>query len=747
MGKTAKPQTVMFVEGVGCSGQCDYTMKINDGLDLPCKEWTNSESMMLRERMLKDNELMNSGFVRSLERSDLGNSNRFRARGIDVGEVRTQDSGASELNSCDISFNTVRFTDFEKEFYVVNTELNTKMCVKNFIGKRQQDLIGDQLSTYEVAEEFANTDLADIIIAKKIEKFQDFLPEFMLLASKGGSGRNLHGDDGIMAKAYYASKGQYFHTIQFDMSLVDSDFPNTFINAIVGGSRYEKDPSAFGSSGLYLLDFVDWLNDLQEKRDDMFNATIDLSTSILTVASTFVTRYVDLKIVLNGGDIIDWGCISSAEANMLPFTQIQERMLINDTPLLFQYEQINETNFFNKFKDYKKEFVRYMHRNGWKEISINDVLIGIDPELMLERTAYLEQQTIQGNFNAGEIENTGFSFGQFRPLNSLNNTGLFFMTIAGNLLQLSDGNNYLNSLNNMRIRESKCEGKVGEFEILSGVPPIGSEVEAWGVFAANLTDSWFVLNNKLDDRQPYKHTMVNLQCYDDNVKNECVTESSCNIESDVEIEVAYDSGADETTITVTVDASLNTAGTLAYNLAYSLNDGTGQTGITVPVFVVTLPGDQTNAGLVISVSGDITGTPTAGGECKGYVAYNTRIGDGGSYGFCSHTVTNNPEGAADDIGSQLQLRFEIGGNSYQVDFANQFLGLNNNIFGDPYASIEDEIEAILSGSVATVTGTPVNSANITNSVVLIENVPSFVTNIELFSVATGNGTGIMTATC
>lgn len=737
------PQTVKFVEMNTCEGQCSYTMTINNGLPLPCMEWTTEESMMLRERMLRDNELIASGFVRRMERSDLGNSNRYRASGIDIGEVRTQDSGASNLDECAITFNPITFSDFEKEFYVVKAELNTRMCTKQFIGKRQQELISNRYSTYNIAEEFANTDLAMIIVAKVIEKFQDFLPEFMILASKGGSGRNLHGDDGILAKAFYAEQGIYFHTIQYDLSDVEDNFPDTYLNAIVGGAKWEKDPSAFTTADEYILDFVAWLNGLKERREFMFDATYNSADNKLVVASNFITRQIDLRIVLNDGSMVDWGC---EKKDLLVFDELQQRCLINDRPISWQYEKIDNTNFFEKFKNYKKEFMIYLHNNGFRDISIDNVLIGIDPLLMLEREDYLATQRLAGNFNAGSIDEVGFQFGQFKPLNLLTNTGLFFMTIPNNILQLSDGTGFVE---NVRIKESNCDKSTGKVDILGGVPPVGSDVEAWGVFGSNITDSWFVIDNGLANRQPYKHTMKVLQCYDDNVKNGCATPSKCNVSHSVSTEIVYDNVANTTSITVMVDALLNVPGTLTYNIDWALSDGTAGTGETSPTFVITLPGDQTDNGYRLSVTGDITGTPTGGGDtCKEYITYTEQIGEGGGFGYCTHTITADFSPGGVDVGGSLQLQFNVNGVPAAAEFDNVFLTLYNNLGGNPYlVEIPNEIEAILPGTVVTMEGTPPNDAVTTSTTITIENVPSFITNIILFSNDTNNSTDPLTQDC
>jgi len=55
------PEQLAFVQEVGCANDCATEIKINDGLALQCKEWTNEESAMLRRRMSVDKQLMASG--------------------------------------------------------------------------------------------------------------------------------------------------------------------------------------------------------------------------------------------------------------------------------------------------------------------------------------------------------------------------------------------------------------------------------------------------------------------------------------------------------------------------------------------------------------------------------------------------------------------------------------------------------------------------------------------------------------
>jgi len=736
MGTKVAPETLEFVRSVGCADDCSNILEINNGIDLPCKQWTNEESNLLRERMLRDNQLLTSGFVRRVSKSNLGNSNRIRKTGLDVGPIRTQDSGAGAVNECKITWDTIRIKDFEKTFYVVNTEKNLQICVKDFIGTQWQDLISDAYSDYE-ADAFADTDLADLIIAGIIEKYIAFIPKFMLLATCGGSGEDMHGDDGIFAKAYYASQGQYFHTLEFDMTAVDTGFDTTFIQAIVGGDKYEAVPSDFATAEQYLLDFLAWINTRKESRNYLFNASLDLTTFKMYVASNFATRLIDLRIVLNDGTLVDWGC-KSAYADQLAPMELQRAMLINDVPLLFQYEQIDETNFAEKFKLYKKEFKKYLKQNGWSDLTDSDIRIGIDPELLEERKCQIQNRFLAGSIPADFMDTIGLAESQFVPLNALDDTGLFFMTINQNLLLLDDGTNVLNQIENMgKIRFQEACDTPGIVNIISGVPPIGSEVEAWGAFACNITDSYFVIDNDLENREPCEHSKLNLTCYDANVKNECVIEATCSLSCSVETTAVYDELADETTISVVVSTNTPGGTTLVYDLAYALSDGTGQNGISVPVFDITLPGDQTASGLRLSVTGTIEAQLAGDVQCATNVVHTEDFGDGSGFLLCVLTDTNDD--GANPLTDTLSIDYAIDGGAQNTPLVDS--GLDYSEAGD-YPAIEAEIEAIFPGTTVSITVPGAGLALIT-----ISDMPSYITDVQITSGDTTNSTAVLVQDC
>ena len=721
MAKKLNPQTLEFVAATGCTGGCATELQIDNGLALPCKEWTNMESEALRVRMLTDNELMRSGLVRMVDRSSLGNSLRIKKHGIDVGPIKTEASGAAKVNSCDVHFDTITMEEFEKTFYVVNTEKNLKICIKSLIGTKWQNWVSDSISDYQ-ADMFDSTDLADLIIADVVDKYARFLPKRILMATFNNAGEDLHGDDGILAKSYYAGKGQYFNTWKFDLTQVDTDFNTTFIQAIVGGAKFEELPSDSVNSEEYILKFVDWLNELKENREYLFDVSFDAANFEVIVASTIATRKIDLKVVLNDGTFVDWGC---AQDIMLAPLEIEKSMMINDVPLLFQYENIDATNFWQKFKDYLKEFKRYLHRNGYEDISMADIKIGIDPELLLEWEDQYKTKLIDCCDPTEDISSKiGLSIDKFVPLNSMNNTGLFFMTIQQNILLFSDGTNLTGGMTNfgrMRIKESNCDNKDGEVLVYGGAPPIGMDVEQWGAFATNIAGSYFVTQNNLDTTAPYKNTATNLVCYDDNVKNNCLVDSSCTISSFVEIEATYSVGDDETTVSVSVNSSVTDDATLTYALGYTLGDGTSASGITTPNFLITLPGDQTDSGFVISVNGSVTAQIDAVDACSGIINYSERLGEGNGQSFCTHSNSYDQTGV--QIQTDLVLQYEAVGDTIQVPLTNDLL---NYAAPSDFDAIALEIEAILPGADVSITGViDVNTDTV------IVGVPSYIVNIVI----------------
>ena len=56
------------------------------------------------------------------------------------------------------------------------------------------------------------------------------------------------------------------------------------------------------------------------------------------------------------------------------------------------------------------------------------------------------------------------------------------------------------ALNSVTTKEELTNNKKDGIEILGGVPPVGSDVEAWGCFASNIADSWFVTTKEEAER-------------------------------------------------------------------------------------------------------------------------------------------------------------------------------------------------------------------------------------------------------
>lgn len=716
--------TIEFIQNVGCSNDCSKTIPINKGLPLPCKEFTNMESALFRRRALKDDQLWESGFTRIIERSAIGDDLRIKDFRLDIGEIRTEASGARSLTECKYNYEGITVDAWEKRFYVVNTNKHLKLCPRDLVGSNLQDLIGNKMTDFD---NFQDTDLADILIGAIIEKYNtEFVAKFILLAVWDGAGENMHGDDGIFAKAWYAYKGQYFHTMSYDLSSITTGMS---LEAIVGGKRYSKSLASFGGTlNSLLLDFVTWVNNLKDTKEFMFNTSVDLATGIITVVSRFATSKIRLRVaILNAGETADWSSPQCSHEDRVPTQVLQNAMPINDVPLMFKNEEINETNFVPLFKRYLKEFVRYLHRNGFSDISIEDIKIAIDPELMLERDDAVAGKYLAGGIPIDFMKEIGLSDSRFFPMNALNATGLFMMGIDGNIGIFGDSANDANGLpgtGTVKITDI-CDG---QFSVIFD-NPIGSMMDNFGASAFNLCDSFFVLDNKLDDREPYENTRGVLACYSDACKGDSLV-ISCSVKGVVSSTADFD--GTNTNITVLVNVSNpNQVPTINYNLGYSLSDGTSASGITSPSFVITVPGDQTASGLVLNVFGQVSGSNAVNPNdiattyCVDTLNYSVKLGTAPVLAYCDWSGTKATAGGGDD--KQLGIIYDAGAGSVVVHFIDQNLDLSNT---SDWAAIESEIEAIFPGSVVTITGTGANPE------ILIENVIDTIVSIGLqFSAA------------
>lgn len=705
-----KPETLTLIKEISCSDDCTKQIPINAGLPLPCKEWNDIESGLLRILALEDDQLFASGFVTKVSRSNLNDNLRVKKTGIDIGKIRTQDDGARKKNECKYNYDGIEYDEFQKKFYTVNTNKHLKICPRDLIGTQLSDLVGDQLSSYD-PENFSDTDLADLLVGLIIEKYRmEFVASFVLLSVWGGAAENQHGDDGIFAKAWYQHKNQYFETFEYDLSGIVS---GETLNAIVGGKEYSEAFDTFGSLTALITDFVDWLNSLQDRRQPIFNASFDDATFVVVVAANSVTQKIDLRIVVNTGLPVDWSPICTKADETVP-TRIQNAMLINDAPLMFRFEEITEANFATLFKKYIKEFVRYLHRNGFQAVTMDSVMIGIDPELMLERNDAINCKIIQGGVAPDFMDLIGLSVDKFKPLNALTGTGLFFMTVPGNILVFDDAGNDANGIPGVgRVRVGMtCEDEV---KVIFD-NPIGSALDHGGLFAANLCESWFVEDNDLDNKEPYENTVAVLSCYDANNRKNCILgEATCSLSVDVSSVASYDAGSDTTSITVSVNAfSSDPSLTLVYDLAYTTSEGTADDSIATSSFVVTLPGDQTDTGIVLTVYGNVTANDGGGNpQCKEYFSDTEKFGEGVGSVECVHSAVG--------VGTEttaIEVEYTInGGGAVVVALTNAALNLQT--VGD-YPAIELEIEAILPGSTVTIVD------NAGNPDVTISGVPSFI---------------------
>ncbi len=729
--------TIEFIREMGCENGCSKVIPINRGLPLPCKEFTNMESALLRRRALEDEQLFNSGFTKIIDRSAIGDDLRIKQYGIDIGDIRTEASGARSLRDCKYNYEGIEIDQWEKRFYVVNTNKHLELCPRDLVGSKLSDWIGDKMTDFD---EFEDTDLADILIGSIIEKYnRQFVAKFILLAVWDAAGTNMHGDDGVLAKAWYAFKNQYFHTVQYDFANLVS---GKSLTAIVGGKKWQASVASSGSTDLVLLNFVNWLNTLKEGREYLYQASLNLASKTVTVVSKFACEKVKLRAgIIDDGNQENWSTQKCSSEQQVITTVLQNAMPVNDVPLMFRYQEINETNFIPLFKRYTKEFMRYLHRNGMEDISVSDIKIGIDPELMLERDDAVSGKYLAGGIAIDFMQQIGLSESRFKPLNALNATGLFFMTIDENILVLGDGTNVGNGLpgNGMVKVVEECQGKYGV--IFDN--PIGSAVEHFGAFASNLCDSWFVNDNNLDDREPYQNTRETLLCYSD----ACVDnrlDSVCNISATVETEATYDANANQTNIQVDVVVhNPDLVPTIEYNLGFSTNEGSTQSGITNGSFVIPLPGDQTQSGLIVNVFGNVTGSDSVNGSvaskyCNCTVSDTTQFGTAENLTSCDFDA----KVTLGAVTNTLEIVYTLNGNVTNLPLVDSALDISDS---DDWSAIENEIEAIFPNSLVEIDEDP-NAAG--EPLISISNIIGSVSQIDLVLDAGGlNTSTTLTRNC
>lgn len=703
---TVRPATVKFVQQVDCAN-CSTNINLDNGLPLECRKYTEIESAMLRARALKGNELIESGVMMVMDESLVNKDKKIRKRGINVGPIRTRDSGAASFRECRHNYEGFSIDNFEKLFYTVPTEKKLKICTKEFVGTHWSQYMrnmGASLSDF-TADVFANSDMSDILLAAIIEEYECFVPEFTMLSAQNSESENGHGDDGIMSKIWFQSKYQYFHTVEWD--LTDFDAAGKALNIRVNGKKLRFLRDDYADFALALTDILDQISALKWKAIHyMFNASGDIANKKLVVASAFATTRVQMNLVINDGEIVDWGCNEIAQ--LVDYTELVPNMLINDTPLLFNYQEINEQNFAQLFKNYIKEYKRYLHRNGFGNMPMSEMRICIDPELLLEREGQQFNVFLRFNNDNDLMSSLGLGEETFVPVTALNNTGLFLITMRGNLQLLADPDNNFGMIGEANIKIDTVCMNEGDFVRVMFENPLGSDVEHYGLVAANLCGSPHVVHNDLDNQVPLRHTEAILPCFDADVRQRCATSiASCTIAADIDYVATYDDVADETNIVVDVTAtSTNESYTTSYSTTYTLSDGTASPSpITTPSFTITLPGNQVDSGLVLTVQTTVQSLDGSDVKCTCNPTETFRIGDGAgvSYTFFSDNVI----GAAS---TNLVVTLDLQGTILNVPLVNTALDIRE---AADHPEIEEEIEAIIPDSLVTIQETAPGVVSIT----------------------------------
>lgn len=112
-----------------------------------------------------------------------------------------------------------------------------------------------------------------------------------------------------------------------------------------------------------------------------------------------------------------------------------------EQPLLFNYSAIDESNFYDYFKDVVKEWRRQMIRlfeNNMLPEAMGQPYIAIDPLILAEKDfAFLRE--LCGCENAGTIvDNLERMFPRFVGLKVLEGSGLWYMTFPSNVIYLTN---------------------------------------------------------------------------------------------------------------------------------------------------------------------------------------------------------------------------------------------------------------------------------------------------------------------
>lgn len=399
------------------------------------------ESFAARRGILETSQMMSNGLMVAVP--DAIDGKEWKWEEILPGVVHSRATGGLAKTECGFDPQALKKKHAIKRQQTERMYIHREECMLTYIGSTLQEGATSNGPVY-----IRNND--DVIsIAESRGLVIDLMVNDMRSMARAVDGNSVLGNwagDGATGTIVNGGASQYPH---FDgiikQALLQGN--NTYyaavdvtLPAVGAGAYFIKYYGQFSSSATTVADVVTAINSLRvdSTGEYLYSATaLGANVIRITANNAEASAYGEgmIQVYYSAtGQVTDCDDFLSA-------TIVENPMPYAEDPLMFNYSAIDESNFYDYFKDVVKEWrfkMSRLYENGMMPQNLGTPYIAIDPLIVIEKDFSMLRE-LCGCENAGERMNTlDGMFPRFVGLKVLEGSGLWFMTFPTNVVYLTN---------------------------------------------------------------------------------------------------------------------------------------------------------------------------------------------------------------------------------------------------------------------------------------------------------------------
>ncbi len=380
--------------------------------------------------------------------------------------AKSKATGGLSKRECGFDASVLERRVMEKVCETTRIYTHHEHCPNATIGTELQDIVFGPNGTEDPSGGLNQSDfMINALLDSQVKALTKSLP---LGINNGNDPVSAH-FDGVLAQLVRQNAATYFHTIRYDFADFDDSVESLFVKH--GGNRTEL---------ATIEAFVDWVAGLKDYNGNLLYTVFYADGGTAVEITSNVAGYsIGVQVVVSAtGATIDWTC-----AEEFGFTTLQNRMPFVQEPLVLPNTTIDSTTFLAYFLNVKKLWAKYLDPDV--DYSSTPTYVAIDPHIINNEAvaALLEfnKQALGFQLKTTGLEQFPWTF---VPVDALKNTGLFWITVKGNIEVLTNtmtpGDGLKSGVN------EKCDTAWAKTDMLAN-----AVVLDFGVIGSNVFDTDF----------------------------------------------------------------------------------------------------------------------------------------------------------------------------------------------------------------------------------------------------------------